>query len=85
MRQRSALDCGVNEEDVYSIYLLINACYDTGLAVNTGKTKYLEEGRHQGMMANEHFTIGSNLYEKVKTFKKNYVPFCRIDILFTRK
>ena len=27
----------------------------------------MEIGRHQGMMANEH--IGSNSYEKVKTFK----------------
>ena len=40
-----------------------------GLAVNTGKTKYVEVGRHRGMMANEHIRIGSNSYENVKTFK----------------
>ena len=40
-----------------------------GLAVNTGKTKYMEVGRHRGMMANEHVRIGSKSYEKVKTFK----------------
>ena len=26
-------------------------------------------GRHRGVMANEHIKIGSNPYEKVKTFK----------------
>ena len=40
-----------------------------GLAVNTGKTKYMEIGRHQGMIANAHIKIGSNYYEKVKIFK----------------
>ena len=40
-----------------------------GLAVNTGKTKYMEIGRHWGMIANAHVKIGSNSYEKVKTFK----------------
>ena len=35
----------------------------------TTKTKYMEVGRHRGMMVNEHITIGSNSYEKVKTFK----------------
>ena len=39
------------------------------LAVNTGKTKYMEIGRHLGMMANEHITVGSNMYEKLKTCK----------------
>ena len=29
----------------------------------------MEIGRHRGMIANEHFKIGSNYYEKVKTFK----------------
>ena len=28
---------------------LLNSCKDSGLAVNTGKTKYMEGGRHQGM------------------------------------
>jgi hypothetical protein len=44
--------------------VLLNA-----LEVNTGKTKYMEIGHHWAMMANEHNTIGCNLYEKVKTFK----------------
>ena len=39
----------------------LTACNDIGLAVNIGKTKYMEVGRHQCMMANEH--ISSNLYE----------------------
>ena len=47
---------------------LLNACKDISLAVNTGKTKYMRLGRHQGLIANEHM-IGSNSYKKVKTFK----------------
>ena len=39
------------------------------IAVNTGKTKYMEIGRHRGMIANEHIRISSNSYEKVKSFK----------------
>ena len=42
---------------------------DIGLAINTWKTKYMEIGRQRGMIANEHTKIGSNSYEKVKTFK----------------
>ena len=49
--------------------VLLNACKDIGLAVNTGKTKYKEIRRHRGMIANAHIKIGSNSYEKVKTFK----------------
>ena len=49
--------------------VLLNACKDIGLAVNTGKTKYMEIGRHRGRIANEHFKIGSNSYEKVENFK----------------
>ena len=49
--------------------VLLNACKDIGLAVNIGKTKYIEIGLHQGMMVNEHITVSSNSYEKVKTFK----------------
>ena len=49
--------------------MLLNACKDIGLAVNTGKTKYMETGRHRGMVANEHIRIGSNSYEKVKSSK----------------
>jgi hypothetical protein len=40
-----------------------------GLAVNTGKTKYMEIGRLRGMIANAHKKIGSNSYEKVETFE----------------
>ena len=29
----------------------------------------MEMGRHRGMIANSHIKIGSNSYEKVKTFK----------------
>jgi len=39
---------------------------DIGLAVKTGKTKYMEIGRHRGWIANAHIKIGSNSYEKVK-------------------
>ena len=34
--------------------VLLNACQDISLAVNTGKTKYMEMGRHRGMIANSH-------------------------------
>ena len=44
-----------------NIDLLLNVCQDISLAVNTEKTKCMEVGCHQGMM-------GSNLYEKTKTF-----------------
>ena len=29
----------------------------------------MEIGGHRGMMANEHITVGSNSYKKVKTLK----------------
>ena len=45
--------------------VLLNAFKDIGLAVNTGKTKYMEVGRYQGMMTHEHVIIGSNSYEKL--------------------
>ena len=48
---------------------LLNASKDMGLAVNIGKTKYMEMGRLRGMTANAHIKIGSNSFEKVKTFK----------------
>ena len=63
--------------------MLLNACKDIGSAVNIGKTKYMEIGRHRGMAANEHIRIGSNSYEKVKTFK--YLgSLCRHSIYWTR-
>ena len=49
--------------------VLLNAYKDIGLAVNTGKTKYMEIGRNRNTIANEHIMIGSNSYEKVKSFK----------------
>ena len=52
-----------------NIHVLLNACKDIGLAVNTGKTKYMEIGRHRGVIANAHIKIGRNSYEKVETFK----------------
>ena len=45
--------------------VLLNACKNIGLAVNIGKTNYMEIG-HRGMRANAHIKIGSNSYEKVK-------------------
>ena len=35
---------------------LLNACKDISLAVNTGKTKYIEVGCHGDMMVKEHIT-----------------------------
>ena len=64
--------------------VLLNACNDIGLAVNTEKTKYMETGRHRGMIANEHIKIGSNSYEKVKTFKY-LISLLTNQNLFTRK
>jgi hypothetical protein len=49
--------------------VFLNDCKNIGLAVNTGKTKYVEVGRCRGMVANEHIVSASNSYEKVKTFK----------------
>ena len=48
--------------------VLLNACKGIGLAVNTGKTKYMEIGRHRGMIANKHIRISTNYHEKVKSF-----------------
>ena len=47
----------------------MNDCKAIGLAANTGKTKHIGIGCHQDMMENEDNRIGSNSYEKVKTFK----------------
>ena len=46
--------------------MLLNGFKEIGLAINIGKTKYMEVERHRDMMANEHLTLGSNSYEKVK-------------------
>ena len=45
---------------VFYIFHIYDACKDICLAVNTGKTKYMEIGRHRGMIANEHIKIGTN-------------------------
>ena len=62
----------INGDDIRTIKrnsdMLLNICKDIGLAVNTGKTKYMEVGCHQGMIANEHIRIGNNSCEKVKPF-----------------
>ena len=42
--------------------VLLNACKDIGLAVNIGKTKYMEIGGNRGMMVNGHIMFGSNSY-----------------------
>ena len=47
-------------------YVLLNACKDVSLAVNTVKTKYMEVGRHRGIMAKEHINVGSSSYKKLK-------------------
>ena len=49
--------------------LLLNTCKNICLAVNTGKTMYMEIGCHRGMIVNTHIKISSNFYEKVETFK----------------
>ena len=49
--------------------VLLNACKDIGSAVNSGKTKNLEVGGSPAMIANGHIAVGSNSYEKLKTFK----------------
>ena len=48
--------------------VLFNACKDVSLAVNLGQIKYMEVGYHQGMMENEHFTVGSISNKEVKPF-----------------
>ena len=48
--------------------VLLNAYKNIVLAVNTGKTKYMEIGRHRCVIANENMRIGSSSYEKLKIF-----------------
>ena len=40
--------------------MLLSACKDIGLAVNTGKIKYMEAGCHLSIMANECIMVNSN-------------------------
>ena len=66
-------DINLTADDIRTIErnadVLLNACKDIGLAVNMGKTKYIEIGRHRDIIAIAHIKIGSNSYEKGKTFK----------------
>ena len=48
---------------------LFNACIYFGLAVNTGKSKYMKVEGYRDMMTNEQITVGSNSHEKVKKIK----------------
>ena len=43
---------------------VIETCKDIGLAVNTGKIKYMEIGRHRGAISSENIKIDSNSYGK---------------------
>jgi hypothetical protein len=49
--------------------VLLNACKELGLAINTRKMKYMETVCHRGITTNEYIKIGSNSCERVKTFK----------------
>ena len=48
---------------------VVNSCKNIGLAANSGKTKYMEVGRHQDRMVNQQIYIGSNSYKKVEILK----------------
>ena len=49
-------DVNLKGDDIRTIEIntevLLNACKDIGLAVKTGKTKYMEIGRHRCILAN---------------------------------
>ena len=47
---------------------VIKCLYGYWLAANTGKTMYVEIGYHWRLFTNEHITVGSNSYEKLKTY-----------------
>jgi hypothetical protein len=51
--------------------VLLNACNDIALPVNTRETRYMKIGRHRGIITNERIRISSNSYEKMETF--NYL------------
>jgi len=53
--------------------VLLNACKDIGLAVNTGNTNYMKIRCNRGMIPNEHVRIGSSFYERVKTYKYLFI------------
>ena len=56
-------------DDIRTANVLLNSFNDIDLAINTGKTKYVEVGCHPGVMTNENINTGTNTYEKLKTFK----------------
>ena len=58
--------------------VIINACKNIGITVNTGKTNYVEVGHLLCMMTSEHILIGSS-YGKVKTF--NYLGSLLINLI----
>ena len=37
--------------------MILNACNDIGLGINTGKTKYMKIGHNRGAIASEHIKI----------------------------
>ena len=51
--------------------MLLNVCRDIGLAVNIGKTKDKEVGRHRGMVANEHIVIKSENFIYLDSLVRN--------------
>ena len=52
--------------------VLLNAYEEISLAVNTGKTEYMEVGCHRAMMANEHITVGIKYLGTLLTKSKSY-------------
>ena len=59
-------DVNLIGDDIRTIIRIIgvslNVSKDIDLAVNTGKTKYMEAGRLRGMMANVHIHSGYMTY-----------------------
>ena len=64
--------------------VLLNASKDVGLTVNTGETKYLEIGRHRGMVANELIKIGSNSCEKILYVTVTWPRWSQSNVLASR-
>ena len=47
----------ISEQQKKNADVLLNACKDVGLVVNTAKTKYMEVGRHRGAVASESIGV----------------------------
>ena len=62
-------DANLIDNDIRTIernaHMLLNACKDIGLAVNTRKTEYMEIGRQRCMIAKEHIRIGCYSYKNL--------------------